>query len=103
MVSHLSHIPNCFAQARPLCFLVKTGGLAFRPTYWYAAGACCSNLGVQHYGMADEIEFLENYKTHVASTVIMMQVQPPFGDSTGACCLQHVTHVAINGHIDCWP
>lgn len=25
--------------------------------------------------MADEIEFLENYKTHVASTVIMMQVQ----------------------------
>ena len=25
--------------------------------------------------MADEIEFLENYKTHVASAVIMMQVQ----------------------------
>ena len=33
-------------------------------------------MGAQHYGMADEIEFLENYKTHVASTVIMMQVQP---------------------------
>ena len=24
--------------------------------------------------MADEIEFIENYKTHVASAVIMMQV-----------------------------
>ena len=42
------------------------------------AGSCCSDLGVEHYGMADEIEFLENYKTHVASAVIMMQVaQPP--------------------------
>lgn len=49
-----------------------------------AAGACCSDLGVQHYGMADEIEFLENYKTHVASTVIMMQVQPHSG--TSYCC-----------------
>ena len=38
------------------------------------AGSCCSDLGVEHYGMADEIEFLENYKTHVASAVIMMQV-----------------------------
>ncbi|KAL3148701.1 hypothetical protein ABBQ38_014114 [Trebouxia sp. C0009 RCD-2024] len=41
-------------------------------------GACCSDLGVQHYGMADEIEFLENYKTHVASTVIMMQAALPY-------------------------
>lgn len=49
-----------------------------------AAGACCSDLGVQHYGMADEIEFLENYKTHVASIVIMMQVQPHSGASY--CC-----------------
>lgn len=38
------------------------------------AGSCCSDLGVEHYGMADEIEFIENYKTHVASAVIMMQV-----------------------------
>lgn len=50
-----------------------------------AAGACCSDLGVQHYGMADEVEFLENYKTHVASTVIMMQVQPYGGASY--CCM----------------
>lgn len=52
-----------------------------------AAGACCSELGAQHYGMADEIEFLENYKTHVASTVIMMQVQPPVRTHTAAGCL----------------
>ncbi len=38
------------------------------------AGSCCSDLGVEHYGMADEIEFFENYKTHVASAVVMMQV-----------------------------
>lgn len=42
--------------------------------YWVGAGSCCSDLGVEHYGMADEIEFIENYKTHVASAVIMMQV-----------------------------
>ncbi|KAL0044428.1 hypothetical protein WJX82_006022 [Trebouxia sp. C0006] len=40
-------------------------------------GSCCSDLGVEHYGMADEIEFLENYKTHVASAVIMMQAALP--------------------------
>jgi len=45
-----------------------------RPRLLPGAGSCCSDLGVEHYGMADEIEFLENYKTHVASAVIMMQV-----------------------------
>ena len=40
----------------------------------FLAGSCCSDLGAQHYGMADEIEFIENYKTHVASAVIMMKV-----------------------------
>lgn len=56
-----------------------------------AAGACCSDLGVQHYGMADEIEFLENYKTHVASTVIMMQVWPVVG--VPPCCMLFAFHV----------
>lgn len=41
------------------------------------AGACSSDLGAQHYGMADEIEFIENYKTHVASAVVMMKVCLP--------------------------
>lgn len=63
----------------------QTCGLAFCPMLQYAAGACCSDLGAQHYGLADEIEFLENYKTHVASAVIMMQVQPPTGESH--CCM----------------
>ena len=44
-------------------------------THIHVAGACCSDLGAEHYGTADEIEFLENYKTHVASTIIMMQVR----------------------------
>ena len=57
------------------------------------AGACCSDLGVQHYGMADETEFLENYKTHVASTVIMMQVWPPVG--VGPCCMHYARKHAL--------
>lgn len=60
-----------------------------------AAGACCSDLGVQHYGMADEIEFLENYKTHVASTVIMMQVRLPVRGGVPPRCMQYVHKHAL--------
>ena len=46
--------------------------------------------------MADEIEFIENYKTHVASAVIMMQVTllpRPF--CTEAQAPSHAAHLSV--------